>query len=403
MTVPDLLLTLIAVALLAPLAVLAVECLAALLPARAPTDGPRPTCAVLVPAHDEEAGLPATLAAIWPQLEQGDRLLVIADNCTDGTAAAARIAGAEVHERRDPNRRGKGYALAAGVDALRAGSPDVVVIVDADCRASAGAIDRLIRTAAATGRPVQAVNFIDPPPAATAASRLSAWAVRVKNMVRPRGLRRLGLPCILTGSGMAFPWRLLRDAPLATGHIVEDMRLGIDLAIAGHPTLFEPAAEFVSALPAAGGAARSQRTRWEHGHLGMLVTQVPRLCIQAVRQRRLDLAGLALELGVPPLSVLALAWTSAAVVSLTLAESWLPAWLLLTGGAIAAVAGLLSWFAFGRAVLRPAALLAAPLYAAGKLPMYLKFLVRPQQAWVRTPRDAQATADDRPPPGEVAR
>lgn len=137
--------------------------------------------------------------------------------------------------------------------------------------------------------------------------------------------------------------------------------------------------------------------------MGMLLTQVPRLCIQAVRQRRLDLAGLALELGVPPLSILALAWTSAAVVSLTLAESWLPAWLLLTGGAIAAVAGLLAWAAFGRAVLPLAALLAAPLYAAGKLPMYLKFLVRPQQAWVRTPRDAPATADGRPPPGEVAR
>jgi cellulose synthase/poly-beta-1,6-N-acetylglucosamine synthase-like glycosyltransferase len=404
MTVPDLLLTLVAVALLAPLAVLTVECLAALLPTRRPTDGPRPTCAVLVPAHDEEAGLPATLASIWPQLEPGDRLLVIADNCTDGTAAVAGVAGTEVLERHDRDRRGKGYALAAGVDALRAGPPDVVVVVDADCRAAAGAIDRLIRTAAATGRPVQAVNFIDPPPAATSTSRLSAWAVRVKNMVRPRGLRRLGLPCLLTGSGMAFPWRLLRDAPLATGHIVEDMRLGIDLAVAGHPTAFEPTAEFSSALPAAGRAARSQRTRWEHGHLGMLFTQVPRLWVLAVRQRRLELAGLALELGVPPLSVLGLAWAAAVVACLTLAESWLPAGLLLGGGALATGAGLLAWAAFGRSLLPPTALLAAPAYAAGKLPMYLKFLVRPQQAWVRTPRDAAPPAvDDRPPPGEVAR
>ena len=80
------------------------------------------------------------------QLEPGDRLLVVADNCTDHTAAVARAAGAEVLERRDAERRGKGYALAAGVDTLRAGPPDVVVIVDADCRPAAGAIDRLVRT-----------------------------------------------------------------------------------------------------------------------------------------------------------------------------------------------------------------------------------------------------------------
>ena len=45
MTVTALVLTLFAVALLAPLAVLAVECVAALLPARSSADGPRPTVA----------------------------------------------------------------------------------------------------------------------------------------------------------------------------------------------------------------------------------------------------------------------------------------------------------------------------------------------------------------------
>ena len=57
MTVLDLLLTLSPSLLFVPLTVLTVECLAALLPARRSTDGPRPCCAVLVPAHDEEAGL----------------------------------------------------------------------------------------------------------------------------------------------------------------------------------------------------------------------------------------------------------------------------------------------------------------------------------------------------------
>jgi cellulose synthase/poly-beta-1,6-N-acetylglucosamine synthase-like glycosyltransferase len=385
----DLLLTLIAVALSVPLAVLTVECLAALLPAGRSPDGPRPACAILIPAHDEEAGLPATLAAVRPELAPGDRLLVVADNCMDGTASVARSAGAEVLERFDLDHRGKGYALAAGVDALRAGAPDVVIVIDADCRPAPGAIDRLARIAAVTSRPVQAAYTLDPP--GDVRGRVSAWAVRVKNVVRPLGLRRLGLPCLLTGSGMAFPWRLLRDAPLASGDIVEDMRLGVDLAVAGHSPTFEPAAVVTGELPPGGEAARSQRTRWEHGHLATLTIQAPRLVVEALRQRRLDLAALALELAVPPLSVLGFLWMAAAIVTLTLADSWLPARVLFVVGGAAFAAGLLAWAAFGRAVLPPAALLAAPAYALAKLPMYLRFLVRRQRTWVRTPRDRGLT------------
>ena len=186
---------------------------------------------------------------------------------------------------------------------------------------------------------------------------------------------------------MAFPWRLLRDAPLATGHIVEDMRLGIDLAIAGHPPVFEPAAEVRPHLPAARAAARGQRTRWEHGHLGTAVHASAAALVAggaaaAVRPGRTGPGTRACR------HCRSWGWcgVAAVVAALTLADSWLPAGLLLVGGAVAAVAGLFAWAAFGRAVLPPAALLAAPVYAVGKLPMYLAFLVRPQRAWVRTPR-----------------
>src|SRR3954468_13749647 len=109
----DILFYALAASLLVPLAVLPVEGLAALLPRRraAAADGPRPRCAVLVPAHDEEAGIARTLGDLLPQLGPGDRLVVVADNCADGTAAVARGAGAEVLERTDPDHRGKGYAL----------------------------------------------------------------------------------------------------------------------------------------------------------------------------------------------------------------------------------------------------------------------------------------------------
>src|SRR5579859_809924 len=66
------------------------------------------SCTVLVPAHNESIGLQPTLADIRSQLHSGDRLLVVADNCTDDTAAVAQAAGAEVVERHDAAKIGKG-------------------------------------------------------------------------------------------------------------------------------------------------------------------------------------------------------------------------------------------------------------------------------------------------------
>ena len=94
----------------------------------------RSRLAVLVPAHDEGAVLLQTIADIQMQLRPGDRLLVVADNCADDTAGIARAAGAEVVERHDPDKRGKGYALDFGIRHLALDPPEVVIIIDADCR-----------------------------------------------------------------------------------------------------------------------------------------------------------------------------------------------------------------------------------------------------------------------------
>ncbi len=107
------LLGMLAAIVLLPVLLLLVQVLMACLPARAQPMGntARPQVAVLVPAHDEASIIGATLASIAPQLRPGDRLLVVADNCTDDTAQLAREAGAEVVERHDARLRGKGYAL----------------------------------------------------------------------------------------------------------------------------------------------------------------------------------------------------------------------------------------------------------------------------------------------------
>src|SRR5258708_31535421 len=131
-----------------PVAVFLVEIVAAIaLPRRdclaLPSRGARPRVAVLVPAHDESTGLLPTLADIKAQMHAADRLLVVADNCTDDTAAVAAAAGADVIDRNDPDNKGKGYSLALGVRHLGLDPPDVVSIVDADCRLADDTIDRL--------------------------------------------------------------------------------------------------------------------------------------------------------------------------------------------------------------------------------------------------------------------
>ena len=374
-----------------PLAVLAVECLAASCrryrAAAAPTN--RVGCVVLIPAHNEEAGLGATLAALTPELGPEDRVLVVADNCTDRTAEIARAHGVEVVERSDPSRRGKGYALAFGLDVLRSKPPAVVVILDADCVIAPGGLARLADRAHTCQRPVQAAYRMNPPPGAGAERRVAAFAFLVKNVVRPLGLLRLGQPCLLTGSGMAFPWPIIRDARLGHGHIVEDMQLAVDLVVDGHPPLFAPDVEASAEFPVGDKAAGTQRRRWEHGHLSVILAGVPRLLKAGLKGRWSALA-LALELGVPPLSALLL------VVSVMLGVlvawgavggSWLPALVLAAAITLASVSLAAAWLRFGRATLPAATLVRTPIYVLRKLPLYLGFLRRPQSDWVRTDRD----------------
>lgn len=381
-----------ALLLLVPAAVLFVQVAAALVPARPGPEpaGRRPRVAVLVPAHDEALAIGATLRAIVPQLAAGDRLLVVADNCTDDTAVLAAAAGAEVIVRNDAARRGKGYALDFGVRHLERDAPEVAIVVDADCQVAAGALERLARLCARTGRPVQALDLMHAPSGSGMRARVAEFAWLVRNHVRPLGYHRMGLPCQLMGTGMAFPWTFIRAAPLASGHIVEDLKLGLHAARAGAAPLFCPQACVTSEFPRDDAGALTQRTRWEHGHLATLLSDAPRFLVKAAARRDGALAAMALDVCVPPLALLALASFAAFASGAALLAAGGGAFALAAAGAalaLLAAAVLLAWHRFGRRAISVRELAAAPLYALCKLPMYAKFLLRRQAEWVRTQRD----------------
>jgi hypothetical protein len=309
LTIANTLLELAAVGLgLATLA-LAVQAAAAILvrDRSLPISSRRPSIAVLVPAHNEEQGIETTLLRIKQDLLPRDRLAVIADNCVDQTAAVARQAGAEVVIRNDPDRRGKGFALAAGLGHLGEEHPEVIIFVDADCQFSSHGVELLARACAATQAPVQGRDLMVASSDRKAPARLAEFAWRIKNDFRPAGYARLGLPCHLRGTGMAIPRGLIKPGLFETGHLAEDMLLGIELAIAGHPPRFFRGASVSSYFPETERGQAAQKQRWVQGHLGLIGTHLPRLIYHGVRRLDPGLLALAADLAVPPLGVLALA------------------------------------------------------------------------------------------------
>jgi cellulose synthase/poly-beta-1,6-N-acetylglucosamine synthase-like glycosyltransferase len=353
-----------------------------------PLDGPG--FVVLIPAHNEALGIQRTLARIQLDLRPQDRVVVIADNCTDDTAGLARAEGAEVIERTHATERGKGYALSYAFLHLQDPKPAVVVVVDADCLPAPGALGQLAAVAAEENRPVQADYLLESEPEASLKARVSAFALRVKNRVRPGGLTRLGLPVPLTGSGMAFPWKALEAAPPMGSWLVEDMLLGIELTRLGYPPRYLRYAEVRSELPPGSKAAFGQRRRWEHGHLSTLLRNSPRLLMEGLTRRRLDLVVTGADLAIPPIAlfvVVLLGLTTLSGLAFLFAGARFAFPLALIDLSILTFGVLWAWFGHARDLLSPSEIASIPLYILWKIPLYVSFITRGQhKKWERTQR-----------------
>jgi cellulose synthase/poly-beta-1,6-N-acetylglucosamine synthase-like glycosyltransferase len=394
LTLIGMLLLAIATVLGVPVLVLLVQIIAGRRPVQAQTPkGRRPNVAVLMPAHNEAAGIAAALATVVPQLQPDDRLLVVADNCSDDTAVVAAACGAQVIARTNLHCRGKGYALDHGIRHLAADPREVVLIMDADCQAALGSVDRLARECATSARPVQALYLMRSPPGAGLKDRIAEFAWAVRNEARPLGCERLGWPCQLMGTGMAFPWSLIASAQLASGHIVEDMQLGLDLAAAGSPPRFCHAALVTSVFPESEQGTVAQRTRWEHGHLGMIASRGLPLLFRGVVEGQPTLVAMALDLCVPPLASLVLMLLMVTVCGAALfavGGSAVPLGMCTLALALVMAAIGIAWIRVARNIVSLGELLSVPGYVLGKIPIYLKLFTARQMEWVRTKRDRSA-------------
>ncbi len=393
MTVPDILCLLVAAPLLLVTTVFAVEIWGGALPRADRGVSPPPfdpaSVVILVPAHDEARGISAALAAMRAGMPAGMRLMVIADNCTDDTAAIARSAGAEVVERFDALLRGKGFALDRGRLEMASAPPACVVVVDADTAPRGEALARLAARAIACNRPVQSAYTIAVDVTDGSVARFSAAAFYIKNAVRQLGAARIGAPAILTGSGMAFPWSIFAGLPLATGHVAEDLMLGVESSLAGLAPLFDPHAIVLGTASSDKGTA-VQRRRWESGFIQVASDHAATLLSKGVLRGRFGLCWLGLHLLTPPLIPLI---ALDGLVAILLSALWL--FTGFGGPAVVSLAVATSLAIIGVGVAltahRQLSLLGGwrdvPRYMLWKLGLSLAAMLRRERSWIRTDRD----------------
>ena len=366
-----------------------------------PASGRRPSAIVIVPAHNEAQGLPPTLKAIMRD-PLHPTIIVVADNCTDDTAARAREAlfdykDAIVVERVDQDRRGKGYALEHGLGVMRErlpSVPQIVIFVDADCRPAPGALDAIATRAHQLNTPVQALYLMERPEDASHGGdprqAIAAFAWMIMNRIRMDGLHRLFGVTRLTGSGMAFPTAILDIHFSGSGEIVEDLALTVTLVKAGlYPHLMTEA-RIYSQLPDKAEASVAQRARWERGSMSVARRAVPSLLRAALDKRDIRPLALALDLTIPPLVLL--------VAFLLLMTALTFVWMLMGGAStafalvlwtlFAMAAGLIAaWMNDGRSLLRVRDLAGVAGFVRQKAKIHGATGRDSTRVWTRTDRD----------------
>jgi cellulose synthase/poly-beta-1,6-N-acetylglucosamine synthase-like glycosyltransferase len=259
---------------------------------------------IVVPAHDEAAGIGKTISSLqrlsWPSARY--RIVVVADNCADATAAISREAGATVLERQDLTRRGKGYALAHAFTWSRSAGPaDAVAVVDADSVVSTNLLESFAARIEAGACALQA-HYGVLNPKVSWRTRLMAIALGSIHRVRSRARERMGLSCGIRGNGWCVTHALLDKMPYRSFSLTEDIEFGVDLGLAGHRVAYCDESHVNGEMVTSEHASRSQRQRWEGGRIGLIREKVPALLRTAVARRSLVCLDLAFDLLVLPLS-----------------------------------------------------------------------------------------------------
>lgn len=227
--------------------------------------------AILIAARNEETVLPYLLDSIRGQNYPASLVTtyVIADNCTDGTAAAARNHGARVYQRFDPAHVGKGYALNYLLEQIRLSgeldSYDAFLVFDADNLLQPGYITAINRVCS-DGFPAfcgyrntknYGSNWIS--------AAYGLWYLHDSaHLNRSRML--LGTACTINGTGFGFTRQLLEQmGGWNYFTLTEDSEFSAWCATHGIRVGYSHDAVLYDEQPTSFRQSWRQRTRWVQG------------------------------------------------------------------------------------------------------------------------------------------
>jgi cellulose synthase/poly-beta-1,6-N-acetylglucosamine synthase-like glycosyltransferase len=325
---------------------------------------------ILVPAHNEERVIGRCLEAIEADRRPRDRVLVVADRCTDATARIARSFGASVLERSPHDPPGRAQARQAGLEHARSLDWDAVLMLDADSTVEIGFLDACEAALASGTAAVQARS--ESGEGSRLATQLSLAAFALQGITIPRGRDRLGLSVRLRGTGMA----IRRDVVSSRRFVApasEDLYFTLDLLLDGIRCRHVDAARLRSDAAGSWSTFGGQKVRYEAGRMAAARAYVPRLLRRAARHRDATCLEAAWFLLTPPLALAAVSLAAGAALA-ALAHAWAAVFVLGAGllalalvvvvGLVQARAGLRTWLA----------LLAAPWYLGWKTVVQLRAL-----------------------------
>jgi 1,2-diacylglycerol 3-beta-glucosyltransferase len=359
-----------------------------------PADPPRTRFAVVIPAHNEEAGIAATLQSCRDLDYPPDRfrVVVIADNCTDDTATIGRRHGAEVLERHDSVLRGKGHALAWALPQVLGGQPDAILLLDADCTLDRDALQAFAARLAAGQRVLQA-RVVTANPDASPVSYAAAVGNLLENDLFYAPKDGLGGTVFLRGTGMAIAAEVLAAHPWSAYSLAEDSEYTLTLLRAGVAVRWAGEVTVRSDAPTRLAQLRVQRRRWAAGLTGFPQSPVARGQVR----HRLDAVVTRLVLSRP----LVLGATLLAALLAGGCYWWHPdpiaARLAATGAAVLALQAaylLLGVVLLGVSPRRLRLLAATPAVVVKLIGMTVRGAAGSgPRAWVRTPRIAHPPAE----------
>lgn len=227
--------------------------------------------AVLIPARNEEAVISGLIGSIRQQDYPAELIdvYVIADNCTDSTAARAVECGARVITRFDRQKVGKGYALDYAFQTIDHETGlehyDAFLVFDADNVLDRGYFTAMNRTfsqgydilTSYRNSKNYGENWI------TAGYAL--WFLRESRFLNGARMK-LGTSCAISGTGFLVSSRIIReDGGWRYNLLTEDIEFSTDHIIRGHRIGYCKDAVLYDEQPSTFRASWNQRLRWTKG------------------------------------------------------------------------------------------------------------------------------------------